>query len=124
MDGKCMATNKDGAPCRAGAWRDQLCRWHHPSLEEARAEGRRKGGYGKSNTARAKKQLALTSDDLLATLSRAIVKVEAGDLAPGPANALASLARALSSIRETAEYGRRIAELEQRAGIVNDRRLS
>jgi hypothetical protein len=124
MDGKCMATNKDGAPCRAGAWRDQLCRWHHPTLEEARAEGRRKGGYGKSNAARAKKQLALSSDDLLATLSRAMIRVEDGVLAPGPANALGSLARAMNEIRKTAEFERRIAELEQRAGIANDRRIS
>ena len=124
MDGKCTATNKNGTACRAAAWRDQLCRWHHPALEEARTEGRRKGGLGKSNAARAKKQLALSSDDLLASLSRAMIRVEAGVLAPGPANALGSLARAMNEIRKTAEFERRITELEQRAGIANDRRVS
>lgn len=60
---------------------------------------------------------ALTSEELLVTLSRAITRVEAGELQAGPANALASLARAMTSIRETTEIERRLMELEQRAGI-------
>ena len=29
----CTGTTAAGAPCAAQAWRDGLCRWHHPDLE-------------------------------------------------------------------------------------------
>jgi hypothetical protein len=63
----------------------------------------------------------MTSDDLLVTLSEAIRKVDRGELEPGPANAISSLARAMNSIRETTEIERRLAELEQRAGVTDTR---
>jgi hypothetical protein len=49
--------------------------------------------------------------------------VEKGELEPGPANAISSLARAMTSIRETTEFERRLAELEGRAALANDRRF-
>lgn len=104
-----------GAPCLAQPVRPSgYCYWHDPAIATERDAARRQGGYNKSNRSRAAKTMALTSDDLLLTLSRAILKVEAGTLEPGPANAMASLARAMTSIRETSDLEQRLAELEAR----------
>jgi hypothetical protein len=65
----------------------------------------------------------MSTDDLLATLSEAIRRVEAGELEPGVVNAMANLARAMNAIRESSEIEQRIRELEQRAGLANDRRF-
>jgi hypothetical protein len=96
---------------------------HDPESAELRREASKKGGHARSNAARAAKAMpaALTSDELLVTLSRVIGKVESGEIDPGPANAVASLARAINSIRETTEIERRLAELEQRAGVTDTR---
>jgi hypothetical protein len=126
MDVKCLSSNKDGSECRARVWQDQLCRWHHPENQERLAEGRKRGGYGKSNAARARKQLALTNEDLLISLSRALKKVESGAISPGPANAMAQLARTINELRKTQELESRLQALEGRAGIEVDviRRIS
>jgi hypothetical protein len=124
MAERCLGTNRDGTPCSAAPRARGYCLWHDAALASERETWRAKGGANKSNKSRAKKQLALTSDDLLATLSRAITKVEAGELEPGPANAMASLARAMNSIRETTEIERRLGELEARALTSNDRRFA
>jgi len=93
------------------------CIWHDPGAEEQRREMSRRGGEARSNQARARKELGatLTSDDLLATLSRAIKRVEKGELEAGPANAIASLARAMNVIREATEVERRLEVLEHAA---------
>jgi hypothetical protein len=100
-----------------------FCLMHDPASADMRREAGRKGGHARSNQKRARKAMptALTSDELLVTLSRAIDKVEKGELEPGPANAIASLARAMNSIRETTEIERRLSELEQRAGVADSR---
>jgi hypothetical protein len=117
MDIKCLSRNKDGSECRARVWKDRLCRWHHPDNQERLAEGRKKGGFGKSNAVRARKQLAMTNEDLLISLSRALKKVESGAISPGPANAMAQLARTISLIREATEIEARVAQLESQASV-------
>jgi hypothetical protein len=120
----CSAIAKSGSRCRRPALAGkQHCLMHDPESAELRLEASRKGGHARSNAARAAKAMpiALTSDELLVTLSRAIDKVEKGELEPGPANAISSLARAMNSIRETTEIERRLAELEQRAGVTETR---
>ena len=61
--------------------------------------------------------MALTSDELLVTLSRAITKVETGELPAGPANAIASIARAMVAVRQSSDLEARLAELERAAGV-------
>jgi hypothetical protein len=120
----CSAIAKSGSRCRRPALAGkQHCLMHDPESAELRREAGRKGGHARSNAARAAKAMpaALTSDELLVTLSRAMDKVEKGELEPGPANAISSLARAMNSIRETTEIERRLSELEQRAGAIDTR---
>ncbi len=120
MPSQCTGHNKDGAPCSAQAWKHKLCRWHHPDLEAQRAEERRRGGHARSNAARARKALAgniRDMTDVKARLMVALAKVEEGELEPGPANAMANLARAIATIVQVGELEDRIRELESRAGV-------
>ena len=113
---KCIATNKDGRPCSAQAWQDGLCRWHHPALEAERMAGRRKGGQARSNAARARKALAGDIRDMADVKTRlvmALTKVEAGELEPGPANAMANLARAIVAVAGVADFETQLAEMRQ-----------
>jgi hypothetical protein len=124
-DGKCSGTNKDGSACNAQAWRDQLCRWHHPDLEEKRAEGRRKGGQNRSSSARARKALAggiRDMTDVKARLMVALAKVDAGELEPGPANAMANLARAIATVAGVADFEAQLAELRHEVAALSESR--
>ena len=125
MPEKCGGITKAGRRCdRPVIAGKQHCLFHDPQSAELRRAGSRAGGKARSNAARAARQLppAFTSDELLAVLSGAIRKVEAGELEPGPANAMSSLARAMTSIREVSEVERRLAELEERVGVADTTR--
>ena len=126
MANRCAAIAKSGSRCgRPTLAGKSHCLFHDPESAELRRAGSRKGGHSRSNAARAAKArpAALTSDDLLVTLSRVIAKAENGEIEPGPANAISSLARAMNAIRETTEIERRLSDLEARAAIGNDRRF-
>lgn len=121
----CSAQNKAGAPCSAQAWKDGLCRWHHPELEAQRVEERRRGGQARSNEARARKKL--TGDvrdmtDVKARLMVALEKVEAGHLEAGPANAMANLARAIATVAGVADFEGQLADLRREVADLADRR--
>lgn len=114
----CQALTRAGAPCQATPQAGGVfCYWHDPDNAEAVREAARKGGVNKSNRARAAKELAdvMELDGVQAVLSRALRKVEDGQMPPGPANALANVARALVSVKQADELEERIAELERRA---------
>ncbi len=119
MDGKCSAHNKDGAPCSAAAWQDGLCRWHHPSLAEKRAEGRRRGGLARSNRARAAKAaegMSLAEIDRL--LAVALKGTLTGRLTPGQGTAAATIAKAMVAVREAStleDISARMDALERQA---------
>jgi hypothetical protein len=120
MASQCSATNKSGAPCSAQAWRDGLCRWHHPALEGQRVEERRRGGRNKSNASRARKQMAAqarTPAELQGYIGVALKGVMVGRITPGVANAVASLARAAVAVREATTLEDRLLALEQQAGL-------
>ena len=112
MAGTCTGTTRAGAPCAAQAWRDGLCRWHHPDLEAERADWRRRGGEGRANLRRAAKRLPKDLLDVRDGLLRALAAVEAGDLEPGRANAIAGLSRAVVAVHQAADLEARIAALE------------
>jgi hypothetical protein len=123
---KCSAITRGGSRCNSPVLLDQKHCWmHSPEAADARREASRKGGYARSNQARAAKAMpaALTSDDLLVTLSRAIDKAEKGEIEPGIVNCISGAARTMNEIRKTTELERRLEELEARAGIGNDRRF-
>lgn len=125
MPSQCMSRNKAGLPCSAQAWKDGLCRWHHPELEAQRAEERRRGGQARSNEARARKKL--TGDvrdmtDVKARLMVALEKVEAGDLEAGPANAMANLARAIATVAGVADFEGQLADLRREVAELAERR--
>ncbi len=92
MADRCQATTREGNPCAARPLPGQtLCAWHTPTLAERRVEWSRSGGRGKSSVVRAQKAMApaMGSGELLAFLSEALRKTEAGTLAPGQASAIA-----------------------------------
>ena len=125
MVARCTATNKDGRPCSAQAWKGALCRWHHPDLEAERAEGRRRGGANKGNRARARREMAdaaLSLAELQGYVAVALWGVLAGRYTPGQATAVAALARAAVSVREVTELEERLAALEAAAAI--ERRMA
>ncbi len=118
MDAKCTARNRAGEPCGAQAWRDGLCRWHHLGLEVERATWRRTGGEQRSNKQRARRQLpdaVLTPAELQGFIGLALRGVIAGEIEPGVANAVATLARAAVVVREATELEDRLAALEATA---------
>jgi hypothetical protein len=122
----CSAIAKSGSRCRRPALAGkQHCLMHDPESAELRLEASRKGGHARSNAARAAKAMpaALTSDDLLVTLSRVIGQAEEGTIEPGIVNCISGAARTMNEIRKTTELERRLEELESRAGIASDRRL-
>ncbi len=118
---RCQATTTSGNPCNAQARHGKtVCPWHDQDLAQQRKAWSGQGGRAKSNVVRAKKQLsgeALTMGELQAALCRALRRVETGELEPGPANAMASLARAITSVAEVGTIEERIAALEQRSGV-------
>ena len=117
MVSRCTATAASGAPCNAQAWRDGLCRWHHPSLADERVAWRRRGGEGRSTANRAGRRLPRTLQDVQGALLRALAAVEAGELEPARANAMGALARAIVTVTEYGVLEARIAALEAGAGL-------
>jgi hypothetical protein len=118
---RCKAKTVTGSPCSATPVRDDgYCYWHSPAVEAERDEAHRRGGSARSNRSRARK--VLTGDvrdmtDVKARLMIALAKVEESELDPGPANAMANLARAIATVAQVGELEVRIRELETRAGL-------
>lgn len=127
MPEQCRATNQDGSPCGAKPWKDGLCRWHHPSLVDDRKAWSAKGGQARSNANRARKAIAGDLRDLgavQATMLGVLKKLERGEVEPGVATAMATVARSLVAVaqvnaavnfeQQLADMARQIAELSER----------
>lgn len=124
MRSQCRATNADGQPCQAQPVRDSgYCYWHDPATAAAREAGRQRGGKGRSNTARAKREFlaagTLTSEEILAYLGFTLRRLHAGKVESGVANALANVARAWRDVHAHTELEQRVAAAEQRVGQGN-----
>src|SRR5215211_7270294 len=117
MPDRCLGTTKDGKACGAKPLPgSDRCPWHDPAWAERRQEWSKKGGKGKSNEARARKRLAgdiRDMTDVKARLMVALAKVDAGELEPGPANAMANLARAIATVAGVADFEGQLAELRR-----------
>lgn len=116
MPERCTGRNKDASSCNAQVWRDGLCRWHHPDLEEQRAAERSLGGKARSNAARAAKRLpdgVMTTQELQGVLGTTIHDALAGRVEAGVANAVANLARAYVTVGEASTLERLEARLDE-----------
>ncbi len=123
---RCTGITKDGKPCaakpRPGT---ELCPWHTDNLAERRREWSRRGGVNSSNKARAKKQLpaqALTLHEVQGLLSFTLKATLAGKVEPGVANAVANVARTMTTVAQAGEMEARIRVLEEAAGLADRRR--
>ena len=120
LSGRCAATTQSGTPCNAQPVRlSGFCWWHDPATDAERQGGRRLGGKGKSNAARAKRGYAdgaLTPAEVEGLIGTTLTGVLAGRVTPGQAQAVASLARAAVAVREAGEVEERLAALERHAG--------
>ncbi len=99
----------------AHVWKDGYCRWHHPDLEERRAAERREGGRARANARRARKELqqsAMTLKEIDGLLCRSMVQVARGDMSPGVASALGTLARSVIAVRDAGEITERLERVE------------
>ncbi len=123
MVDRCSATTKDGKPCGAAPRPGRsFCPWHDPDLSTRRQAWSARGGQGKSSRKRATRDLAgaaLTMPEVSGLLSIALRNVATGKMEPGPANALANLARALVATQQAGDLETRLAELEARAGLAD-----
>jgi hypothetical protein len=122
---RCKATTVSGSPCSATPVRDDgYCYWHSPAVEAERDDARRRGGSARSNQARARKQMTGANDmgDVKTRLMIALAKVEEGDLEPGPANAMANLARAIATVAGVADFEGQLAELRREVAELAEQR--
>lgn len=95
---------------------------HDPERVERNAEIRRRGGQGKSNRAKARKELleagAATADEVLAVVVVTMRRTSSGAVKPAVGSAIASLARAWFAGRQILELEAMAARLDalERAG--------
>jgi hypothetical protein len=125
MVSRCRGKNATGDPCSAQPVRaDGYCYWHSPATASERADARRRGGLNKSNRSRAKKLAGDVRDmtDVKARLMIALAKVEEGKLEPGPANAMANLARAIATVAGVADFEGQLAELRHEVAALSESR--
>lgn len=126
MPAKCDAITKRGKPCKGRPLPGKThCLAHDPTLAQARREGSRRGGAERATSRRAVKQWAalgreLGDDDLPAILKACMFAVRSGEMEPGQANAIATLARTSVQITGDVEFEDRIAKLERLASIKAD----
>ncbi len=118
---RCQAITKSGSPCGATPVPGgSLCAWHAPAWAEKRRQWSAKGGTGRSNAQRAKKRLpaeTLSLTEVQAFLSFTLKATLAGKVEPGVANAVANVARTMTTVAQAGEIEERIAGLEAAAEI-------
>ena len=122
MAERCVGTNKSGKPCSAKPLPgSDRCPWHDPAWDERRKAWSVRGGHGKSNRARAAKQLpagVLSNDQLRGVLGVTIVKVLKGDVEPGVGSSVASLARAYVAVTEAAAVETLQAQVDELRALI------
>jgi hypothetical protein len=113
---KCRGTRADGEPCRSvvvatSGW----CFTHDPDRANERQQARERGGSESSNVARLRKHLTPSQlGPLFSRLQEAVEQLHTGQLSPGRASAMASLARAMVAVLRAGEMEERIQAIEER----------
>jgi hypothetical protein len=122
MADRCVGTNKSGQPCSAKPLpNSDRCPWHDPAWDERRKEWSVRGGHGKSNRARAAKQLpagVLSNAQLRGVLGVTIAKVLKGDVEPGVGSSVASLARAYVAVTEAGAIETLQSEVDELRSLI------
>lgn len=117
---RCKGRNVNGGPCGARAQPGRTwCQWHDPDREEEREQWRAAGGRARSHKSRAARELASVNTDmgnLKRALFRALERVETGELEPGVANSMSTIARAIVAVSDAVDVDARLAALEERIG--------
>lgn len=125
MAERCVGTNKSGEPCAAKPLPgSNRCPWHDPAWEERRKAWSVRGGKGKSNEARARKQLpagVLSNDQLRGVLGLTIAKVLNGAVEPGVGSSVASLARAYVMVTEAGAVETLQAQVDELRVLIDRR---
>ena len=127
---RCSATRPDGSPCRSFATKSGLCIQHDPLLEAERVAARRRGGHGRSNTARATKAAKLIGTQgggvafapLADNLNALLKELHTGKTDPRTATAMASVAGVLLRVVTAADTEERLRALEGRLLDVDARK--
>jgi hypothetical protein len=123
---QCAAITRGGSRCGSAVLAgSRYCWTHDPAAADRRLEASKKGGRARSNKARAAKQIpaAMSAEDLAGWLSLLFTSVMTGRIEPKIGTACASIARVLHEVKTVTELEQRLSELEQRAGVMNDRRF-
>src|SRR5207248_7258137 len=114
MANTCNATRRDGSPCTAPVRASGYCFYHDPAFTEKRAQGRRLGGYARSNVARFHKQAPEELRDVLGQLMQALGVTYGGQLEPRAATAMATLCSAIVRLYQLGELTDRVQAIEER----------
>lgn len=109
----CKGTRKDGSPCGStilgqSGW----CYLHDPANRPRLQEIHAAGGRAKSTANRSAKLVPVLLRPVLDQLLAALPKIEAGDLDPRQASALASVAGAVVKVYQVGALEERVAALE------------
>src|SRR5947207_2388581 len=110
---RCLATRRDGTPCRAAATHGDYCWAHAPGLDEARQAARAKGGQGKATAARAERLVLAILRPVLDGLVEVFGEVKAGTRDPKVATALASVASAIVKVYGAGTMEERLTDIER-----------
>ena len=122
---KCQAIARSGSRCSSSVLTGSaFCFVHDPAAAEARRDASRKGGFARSNKARAQKQIpeAMSAGDLAGWLSALFRAVISGRVEPRVGTACATIAKTLLDVRAATELEERLTELEALANRGTNRR--
>ena|SRR5215218_4838110 len=121
---QCAAITRGGSRCASAVLGgSRYCWTHDPAAADRRREASKKGGKARANAERAKKLIpeAMSADDLAGWLSLLFTNVMTGRIEPKIGTACATIARTLHDVKHATELEERIAELEQRSGLVAEK---
>ncbi len=119
---QCAGTRKDGSPCTAFALPDSLfCFAHCPSRKAERDEARSRGGRNRASVVRLRGTIPPRLIPIFDRLERALEETHEGTLDPKRAQAIASLARAMTTVLTSGELEQRIRDLESDRQAVKER---
>lgn len=125
LDSRCKARAKSGKPCRAAATPGGLC-FFRANPQKASELGRI-GGRSNRHAAGESADPLPTLDNAIAvrdTVARLIADVYAGRIHPRIAAGLGPLIDLQLHAIETADFERRIADLQRQLGVDFDRRVA
>lgn len=119
---QCKALRKDGKSCTVKAVQaNGYCVMHDPARATQLAGIRAAGGRAKSNTIRTVKALPANMQDVAALLLRSLSAVEADEMKPGQAQAIAALAGAYVRVVDAGELQAGIRDLQEQVAAVRRR---